>query len=44
MNVIEPASAYPLLAAIAVGVGLLASATAVQRAATVDPALAFGGP
>ena len=38
MNVIEPASAYPLLAVIAVGVGLLASATAVQRAATVDPA------
>jgi putative ABC transport system permease protein len=29
---------------IAVGVGLLASATAVQRAVTVDPALAFGGP
>jgi putative ABC transport system permease protein len=44
MNVIEPASAYPLLAVIAVGVGLLASATAVRRAATVDPALAFGGP
>jgi putative ABC transport system permease protein len=44
MNVIEPALAYPLLAVIAVGVGLLASATAVQRAATVDPALAFGGP
>jgi putative ABC transport system permease protein len=44
MNVIEPALAYPLLAVIAVGVGLLASATAVRRAATVDPALAFGGP
>jgi putative ABC transport system permease protein len=44
MNVIEPAAAYPLLAVIAVGVGLLASATAVQRAATVDPAHAFGGP
>ena len=44
MNVIEPASAYPLLAVIAVGVGLLASATAVQRAAAVDPAIAFGGP
>jgi putative ABC transport system permease protein len=44
MDVIVPASAYPLLAAIAVGVGLLASATAVRRAATVDPALAFGGP
>jgi putative ABC transport system permease protein len=44
MNVIEPAAAYPLLAVIAVGVGLLASATAVRRAATVDPALAFGGP
>jgi putative ABC transport system permease protein len=44
MNVIEPPAAYPLLAAIAVGVGLLASATAVQRAATVDPAHAFGGP
>ena len=44
MDVIVPTSAYPLLAAIAVGVGLLASATAVRRAATVDPALAFGGP
>jgi putative ABC transport system permease protein len=44
MNVIEPPSAYPLLAVIAVVVGLLASATAVQRAATVDPAHAFGGP
>ena len=44
MNVIEPTLAYPLLAVIAVGVGLLASATAVRRAATVDPALAFGGP
>jgi putative ABC transport system permease protein len=44
MNVIEPTSAYPLLAVIAVGVGLLASATAVQQAATVDPAHAFGGP
>jgi putative ABC transport system permease protein len=44
MNVIEPPSAYPLLAVIAVLVGLLASATAVQRAATVDPAHAFGGP
>ena len=44
MNVIEPPAAYPLLAAIAIGVGLLASATAVQRAATVDPAIAFGGP
>ena len=44
MNVIEPPSAYPLLAVIAVGVGLFASATAVQRAASVDPALAFGGP
>ena len=44
MNVIEPTSAYPLLAVIAVLVGLLSSATAVQRAATVDPAHAFGGP
>ena len=44
MDVIVPPPAYPLLAAIAVGVGLLASATAVRRAATVDPALAFGGP
>jgi putative ABC transport system permease protein len=44
MNVIEPPAAYPLLAAIAIGVGLLASATAVQRAAAVDPAIAFGGP
>jgi putative ABC transport system permease protein len=44
MDVVVPASAYPLLGVIAVGVGLLASATAVRRAATVDPALAFGGP
>jgi putative ABC transport system permease protein len=44
MNVIEPPLAYPFLAVIAVLVGLLASATAVQRAATVDPAHAFGGP
>ncbi|MGB9305305.1 MAG: ABC transporter permease [Mycobacterium sp.] len=44
MNVVEPDLAYPLLAVIAVGVGLLASATAVRQAATVDPALAFGGP
>src|SRR5271165_1987709 len=44
MDVIEPAAAYPLLAVIAVGVGLLASATAVRQAATVDPAHAFGGP
>jgi putative ABC transport system permease protein len=44
MHVIVPAPAYPLLAAIAVAIGLLASAAAVRRAATVDPALAFGGP
>jgi putative ABC transport system permease protein len=44
MHVIVPAPAYPLLAVIAVGIGLLASAAAVRRAATVDPALAFGGP
>jgi putative ABC transport system permease protein len=43
MHVIVPAVAYPLLALIAVGIGLLASAAAVRRAATVDPALAFGG-
>ncbi|CQD09558.1 glutamine-transport transmembrane protein ABC transporter [Mycobacterium lentiflavum] len=44
MNVIEPPAAYPLLAVIAGGVGVLASATAVRRAAAVDPAHAFGGP
>jgi putative ABC transport system permease protein len=44
MDVLVPASAYLLLAVIAVGIGLLASAAAVRRAVTVDPALAFGGP
>jgi putative ABC transport system permease protein len=44
MDVIVSASAYLLLAVIAVGIGLLASAAAVRRAVTVDPALAFGGP
>jgi putative ABC transport system permease protein len=44
MNVVVPGQAYPLLAVIAVGIGLLASAAAVRRAASVDPALAFGGP
>jgi putative ABC transport system permease protein len=44
MHVIVPAPAYPLLAVIAVGIGLLASGAAVRRAVTVDPALAFGGP
>jgi putative ABC transport system permease protein len=44
MDVIVSASAYLLLVVIAVGIGLLASAAAVRRAVTVDPALAFGGP
>jgi putative ABC transport system permease protein len=44
MNVVVPAPAYALLAVIAVGIGLVASAAAVRRAASVDPALAFGGP
>ena len=39
-----PASATMLLPVIALVVGLLASVSAVRRAVSIDPALAFGGP
>ena len=44
MHVVVPGPAYPLLAILAIVIGLLASTAAVRQAATVDPALAFGGP
>jgi putative ABC transport system permease protein len=44
MNVVVPMSAYLVLPAVAIGVGLLASLAGLRRAVTVDPALAFGGP
>jgi putative ABC transport system permease protein len=39
-----PVSAFALLPAIAILVGLLASLAGLRRAVAVDPALAFGGP
>jgi putative ABC transport system permease protein len=44
MKVIVPAAAFVALPAIAVVIGLIASATGLQRAVSVDPAIAFGGP
>ncbi len=44
MRLVMPVNAYPLLFAIAVVVGLLASGFGIRRAATVQPALAFAGP
>jgi putative ABC transport system permease protein len=44
MRVVVPLSAFLLLPAIAVLIGLLASAAGLRRAVTIDPALAFGGP
>jgi putative ABC transport system permease protein len=44
MRVVVPASAFLLLAVVALGVGLLASVAGVRRAVSTDPALAFGGP
>ncbi|MFG1933614.1 ABC transporter permease [Mycobacterium sp. NPDC048908] len=44
MKVIVPAAAYAALPMIAVVVGLIASASGLQRAVSVDPAIAFGGP
>ena len=44
MQVIVPAQAFIALPAIAVVIGLIASATGLHRAVSVDPALAFGGP
>jgi putative ABC transport system permease protein len=44
MQVIVPAAAFIALPVVAVVIGLIASATGLQRAVSVDPALAFGGP
>jgi putative ABC transport system permease protein len=44
MQVIVPAYAYVALPVIAVVFGLIASATGLHRAVSVDPAMAFGGP
>jgi putative ABC transport system permease protein len=44
MKVIVPAYAFVALPVIAVVIGLIASATGLQRAVSVDPAIAFGGP
>jgi putative ABC transport system permease protein len=44
MQVIVPAEAFIALPVIAVIIGLIASATGLLRAVSVDPALAFGGP
>jgi putative ABC transport system permease protein len=44
MQVIVPGTAFVALPVIAVVIGLVASATGLHRAVSVDPALAFGGP
>jgi putative ABC transport system permease protein len=44
MRLVMPPTAYPFLVALAVIVGVLASALGIRRAATVEPALAFAGP
>jgi putative ABC transport system permease protein len=44
MQVIVPVQAFIALPAVAVLIGLIASATGLHRAVSVDPALAFGGP
>jgi putative ABC transport system permease protein len=44
MQVIVPAYAFIALPVIAVVIGLIASASGLHRAVSVDPALAFGGP
>jgi putative ABC transport system permease protein len=44
MQVIVPVQAFIALPVIAVVIGLIASATGLHRAVSVDPALAFGGP
>jgi putative ABC transport system permease protein len=43
MAVETPTSAYVLLLAVAVVIGILASFVGLRRAVAVDPALAFGG-
>ena len=42
-QIVIAASAYALLAAVAVAVGLIASLAGLRRAIGVDPAIAFGG-
>jgi putative ABC transport system permease protein len=42
-QIVIAASAYVLLAAVAVAVGLIASLAGLRRAVGVDPAIAFGG-
>jgi putative ABC transport system permease protein len=44
IKVVVPMSAFLLLPVVAVVIGLLASLAGLHRAATVDPARAFGGP
>jgi putative ABC transport system permease protein len=44
MKVIVPAAASVALPIIAVVIGLIASGSGLQRAVSVDPAIAFGGP
>jgi putative ABC transport system permease protein len=44
MQVIVPTYAFVALPVVAVVIGLIASATGLSRAVSVDPALAFGGP
>jgi putative ABC transport system permease protein len=44
MQVIVPGVAFIALPAIAIIIGLIASATGLHRAVSVDPAIAFGGP
>ncbi len=44
MQVIVPGEAFVALPVLAVVIGLVASATGLHRAVSVDPALAFGGP
>lgn len=44
MQVIVPTEAYVALPVVAIVIGLVASASGLRRAVSVDPALAFGGP
>jgi putative ABC transport system permease protein len=44
MQVIVPGEAFVALPVVAVVIGLIASATGLHRAVSVDPAIAFGGP
>lgn len=44
MKVIVPVEAFVALPVVAVVIGLIASATGLRRAVSVDPAVAFGGP